>query len=218
MRILISAGPTQEPIDDVRFITNASSGRMGLALARAAVRKGHAVTVVLGPVAATPKLEGARIVPVRTAAEMADAVLSELAAGADVFIAAAAVGDYAPEKTARGKISSARTMVLRLKPTRKITLLAKKKFPDVFVAAFKAEFNVPEKELINRAKSKLSKEKLDVIAANDIGRNRMGSLENKIYVISRDGIVLALGPQRKSVLARRLLKAITACFLAQSSP
>ena len=218
MRILITAGPTQEPIDDVRFITNASSGRMGLALARAAVKEGHKVTVVLGPVAVQPRLKKAKIINVRTAAEMADAVLSELAKGFDLFIATAAVGDYTPEKTTRGKISSGEGMLLQLKPTKKITDIAKKKFPSVFVAAFKAEFGVSKKELIKRAHSKLLNEKLDVIVANDIGRNRMGSLENKVYVINRNGKVLELGPEKKSVLARRLLKAMTACLLSQSSP
>lgn len=216
MKILISAGPTQEPIDSVRFITNASSGRMGLALAEAAVREGHRVVVILGPVALRPKIKGVRIVEVRTADEMAKAVLRELKKGFDVFISAAAVGDYTPEKTFSRKISSSGTLVLRLKPTKKITSLVKKRFPRVFVVAFKAEFNVSRKTLVDRAFLKLSREKLDLIVANDIGKNRMGCLKTDAYIIDGRGKVYYVKTGNKSVVAREVMKVITSLLLGKA--
>jgi len=208
MKLLVSAGPTQEPIDDVRFITNASSGRMGLELAKAASKKGHKVTVVLGPVPSKPMLGGIRVVEVRSADEMADAVLKELAKGFDAFISAAAVGDYAPEKKRVGKVCSGEKLVLRLKPTRKITSLAKKTFPNVFVVAFKAEFNVPAETLVDRAFRKLSGENLDLVLANDIGRNRMGSPENEVYVVDGKRRVRKLGVCSKTALAGKIMKVV----------
>lgn len=208
MKILISAGPTREFIDSVRFITNASSGRMGLAIARAAVKAGHKVTVVLGPVGFKPRLKGVGFVHVTSASEMADTVLKELERGFDVFFSAAAVGDYMPERVHEGKVSSEGELVLRLKPTRKITQLAKRNFPDVFVVAFKAEFNVPRSVLVERALKKLADEKLDAIVANDIGRHRMGSRDTGVYLIDRTKKAVCFSGG-KSVVAKKLLKSIT---------
>ena len=212
MKILISAGPTREPIDKVRFITNASSGRMGLALAEAAAGKGHEVTLVLGPVACKPKLKRVKVVDVCTAAEMADVVLKELGGGVDVFISAAAVADYTPEKVFMKKIKSGKIVVLKLKPTEKITALAKKKFPKVFVVAFKAEFDVSKKVLVDRAFSKLNGENLDLIIANDIERNRMGSSETDAYIIDKKGKVSYLKNNGKKVIAERIVSFIASCL------
>jgi phosphopantothenoylcysteine decarboxylase/phosphopantothenate--cysteine ligase len=213
MRILITAGPTQEPIDDVRYITNASSGRMGFALAKAAKKIGHKVVVISGPVPGEPKIKGVRFVHVRTAGEMADAVIKELEKGFDVFISAAAVGDYAPLKTIKGKIDSKRDFVLRLKPTRKITSITKKKFPNVYVVAFKAEFNVSKKVLIERASAKLIQEGLDLIIANDIGKYRMGSKSNRIYMTAQGKKIIEMSGV-KNILAARILKTISSSLLS----
>ncbi|MBM3309190.1 MAG: hypothetical protein FJY77_02960 [Candidatus Altiarchaeales archaeon] len=213
MRILVSAGPTQEPIDSVRFITNSSSGRMGFALAKAAVKRGHKVTLVLGPVSLKPKLKDVRVVNVRTADEMAEAVLNELGKGFDVFISAAAVADYTPEKTATGKVKSGKNLVLRLKPTKKITLLAKKSFPKVFVVAFKAEYDVSKEELVNKAYSKMSREKLDLVVANDVKKNRMGSTRTDAYILDRNRRVYYLTGGRKEAIAGKIVRFID-CRLA----
>ncbi|MDD5111820.1 MAG: phosphopantothenoylcysteine decarboxylase [Candidatus Altiarchaeota archaeon] len=211
-RFLISAGPTQEPIDDVRFITNASSGAMGFALAKAAAERGHKVTMVVGPVAVMPSLRGVRVVRVRTAGEMARAVECELSTGFDVFISAAAVGDYTPVKAVKGKLSSKGGLVLRLKPTKKITRLAKRKFPRVFVVAFKAEYGVPAGRLVARAFEKLASEGLDLIVANDVMQNRMGAKSTDAYVIGGSGEVVHMPHARKAVVARRLVRVIESCL------
>lgn len=207
MKILVSAGPTREFIDSVRFITNASSGRMGLALARAASEAGHKVTVVLGPVGYKPRLRGVRFVHVTSASEMLKAVLRELRKGFDVFVSAAAVGDYTPVRVHEGKISSTGGLVLRLKPTEKITRLVKLNHPKVFVVAFKAEYNVSRKTLVERAFSKLCEEGLDAMVANDVGRHRMGSGETGVYLIGRDGKAVFFSGSKIAV-ARKLFRSI----------
>jgi phosphopantothenoylcysteine decarboxylase/phosphopantothenate--cysteine ligase len=207
MKVLVSAGPTREFIDSVRFITNASSGRMGLAVAKAAVEAGHKVTVVLGQVGFKPRIKGVRFVHVVSAREMLKAVLRELGRGFDVFFSAAAVGDYTPVRVHEGKLSSKGGLVLKLKPTEKITMLVKLNYPRVFVVAFKAEYNVSRKTLFERAFSKLRGEGLDAIVANDIGRHRMGSNETGVYLIDRSGKAVFFSGSKVAV-ARKLFRSI----------
>ena len=104
MKVLITLGPTQEPIDEVRYITNASSGKMGAALAREAINRGHKTTIVAGPVAIELPMN-AKIIRVRTAKEMTDESLKELEHGYDVLVSTAAIADYSPEFCS-GKIKS----------------------------------------------------------------------------------------------------------------
>ena len=215
MKILISAGPTQEPIDEVRYITNASSGKMGAALVEAAVEKGHKVTLVLGPVTTKPKIKNVRVVDVRTAEEMTNTVLKELKKGFDVFISAAAVADYSPKKPSRGKIKSGEEIVLRLRPTKKITSQVKKKFSRVLVVAFKAEVNVSKKALVERAYSKLCDEKLDLIVANDVEKNRMGYMKTDAYIIDRNRNIHYLKSNKKSVIGKKIINFIESTLEAK---
>jgi len=182
MKVLITLGPTQEPIDSVRFITNASSGRMGLALVEEARKRGHNVTVVSGAVSVRIP-DGMKVINVRTAKEMVNSTLQELGQDYDVLISAAAIADYSP-KFQQGKMNSGSgEILLKLKPNPKLTALAREKFPDLFIVAFKAEFNLPEDELIERAGKKLSSENLNLIVANDIGRNRFGSKKTEVWIL-----------------------------------
>lgn len=163
-RILITAGPTRAAIDDVRFLTNASSGRMALALVKAAKAAGHDVTVVSGPVAVDyPR--GAKVIPVLTTGEMLDACLERLP-NVDGVIAAAAPCDFEPEKRVRGKIPRQGTaLTLRLKPTVDvIATVARKARNSQWMVAFALE---PEADP-RRALEKITTKRCDLIVVNDL--------------------------------------------------
>ncbi|MBU4265732.1 MAG: phosphopantothenoylcysteine decarboxylase [Candidatus Altiarchaeota archaeon] len=182
MRVLITMGPTREPIDSVRFISNASSGKMGLALAKEGKKRGHEVVVVSGPVGVEIPDE-IKVINVKTAEEMVNSTLGELRGGYDLMISAAAIADYSPEELREGKMDSSKEVVLRLKPTPKLTRLAREKFPGLFIVAFKAEVNLPEEELLERAGKKLTEENLNLVVANDIGRNIFGSEKTEVWIL-----------------------------------
>ena len=163
-RILITAGPTRAAIDDVRFLTNASSGRMALALVKAAKAAGHDVTVVSGPVAVDyPR--GAKVIPVLTTGEMLDACLERLP-HVDGVIAAAAPCDFEPERRVRGKIPRQGTVLtLRLKPTVDvIATVARKARNNQWMVAFALE---PEADP-RRALEKITTKRCDLIVVNDL--------------------------------------------------
>jgi len=163
-RILIAAGPTRAAIDDVRFLTNASSGRMALALVKAARAAGHEVTVVSGTVAVDyPR--GAKVIPVLTTGEMLDACLERLP-HVDGVIAAAAPCDFEPERRVRGKIPRQGTVLtLRLKPTVDvIATVARKARNSQWMVAFALE---PEADP-RRALEKITTKRCDLIVVNDL--------------------------------------------------
>ncbi len=163
-RILITAGPTRAAIDDVRFLTNASSGRMALALVKAAKAAGHEVTVVSGPVAVDyPR--GLKVIPVLTTGEMLDACLERLP-HVDGVIAAAAPCDFEPERRVRGKIPRQGTVLtLRLKPTVDvIATVARKARNSQWMVAFALE---PEADP-RRALEKITTKRCDLIVVNDL--------------------------------------------------
>lgn len=214
LRFLITAGPTQEPIDAVRFITNASSGKMGAALAEKALERGYRVTLVCGPVG-IPMPTKANVIEARTADDMIDACVRALKHRMfDVFVCAAAISDYTPVKALEEvKLKSDRKeLVLRLTRTRKLTALVKKRFPCVFVVGFKAEYGVSKRELVGRAFSKLRSEGLDLIVANDIGGNRFGLDYNEVFVIDSSGVLCHVRKTRKIMVADKILDAIEACI------
>ncbi|MHB8679749.1 MAG: bifunctional phosphopantothenoylcysteine decarboxylase/phosphopantothenate--cysteine ligase CoaBC [Rudaea sp.] len=164
LRVLVSAGPTCEDIDPVRFIGNRSSGRMGFAIARAAAEQGAVVHLVAGPVH-LPTPAGVARVDVRSARQMRDAVMQQIPQ-CDIFVAAAAVGDYRPAEVAAHKLKkTGRTLVLELTENPDIVaeVTALKKKP--FVAGFAAETARVEEH----ARAKLDRKGLDLIAANRVG-------------------------------------------------
>jgi phosphopantothenoylcysteine decarboxylase / phosphopantothenate---cysteine ligase len=181
-RVLITAGPTREPIDPVRFISNRSSGKMGFAVAQAAREAGATVVLVAGPVSvATPV--GVRRIDVESAADMLAAVLRELP-GTDVFISTAAVADYRPARAAQQKIKkTTETMDLSMERTVDVlaTVAAHPERP--FVVGFAAETEAVE----HNARTKLLKKNLDMIAANEVGHAKAFDCEdNELLVLSRN--------------------------------
>jgi phosphopantothenoylcysteine decarboxylase/phosphopantothenate--cysteine ligase len=164
MRLLITAGPTREPLDPVRFLSNRSSGKMGYALAEVAAARGHEVILVAGPVALTPP-KAVQVVRVVTAADMLAAVRLHLK-NCDALIMAAAVADWRPVRVAKRKMKKAGTqrLTLELKPTPDILkTIAPLKGKRIFVG-FAAETH----NLRAEARRKLREKHLDLIVANDV--------------------------------------------------
>jgi phosphopantothenoylcysteine decarboxylase / phosphopantothenate---cysteine ligase len=207
-RVLVSAGPTFEDLDPVRFIGNRSSGKMGFAVAEAAARRGAETLLIAGPVS-LPTPAGVRRVDVRSAAQMHAAVLGALPA--DVYIGAAAVADFTPRQVAPGKIKKQAGMdTLTLELVRTPDILAEvavhPRRPRL-VVGFAAETDHVEQY----ARSKLEKKKLDLIAANRVGVAGSGfeADDKSLVVYGLDGFARALGPAAKTELAENLLDLIS---------
>ena len=182
-RVLITAGPTRERIDPVRFVSNRSSGKMGFAVAQAAREAGATVVLVAGPVSlATPA--GVARVDVESAADMLAAVLRELP-GTDIFISTAAVADYRPARAAEQKIKkSAESMELAMERTADVLATVAARADRPYVVGFAAETEAVEQN----ARTKLMKKNLDMIAANEVGHDKAFECEdNQLIVLSRNG-------------------------------
>jgi phosphopantothenoylcysteine decarboxylase/phosphopantothenate--cysteine ligase len=202
LHFLITAGPTREFLDPIRFISNRSSGKMGYALARAACRQGK-VTLVSGPVTLKPPA-GVELVPVTTAQEMADAVLARFNA-ADVVIMTAAVCDFRPRRTAPRKIKKATfTGTLELLPTVDILATLGKRKRRQLLVGFAAETN----DLVANATEKLERKNLDLIVANDA--SAMEAETNQVTLLYRDGRVERLPEMSKAQVAREILRRVSA--------
>jgi phosphopantothenoylcysteine decarboxylase/phosphopantothenate--cysteine ligase len=211
-RVVVSAGPTYEDIDPVRFIGNRSSGRMGFAVASAARDAGADVTLVAGPVAlATPP--GVRRVDVRSARQMHEAVLSA-ARDADIYIGAAAVGDYRPSETSEHKLKKASGTPLHLELTENpdiiASLAAAERRP--FLVGFAAE----TRELASYAGEKLRRKGIDMIAANDVGGGRGFEVADNALHLYWPGGDESLPEMPKTDLARQLVARIAERFLSGS--
>lgn len=206
LKVLVSAGPTREKIDAVRFLSNRSSGKMGYALARQAAARGCDVTLVSGPVALTPPA-GVRFIAVESALEMAEAVWRG-AKNADVVIMAAAVADYTPASTVSGKMKKQDgELLLKLVRTPDILLeLGRRKRPGQKLVGFAAETH----ELRRYALDKLERKNLDWIAANDVGAPGLGfqSDFNAVTLYARGGGVTELPAASKELIAAQLLDLI----------
>ncbi len=211
-RVLVTAGPTQEDIDPVRYISNRSSGKMGFSIATAAAEAGALVTLVSGPVSLDTPARVSRI-DVRSAEQMLAAVQAHEAQ--DIVIAAAAVADYRPRQVAAQKIKKqAGSAQLSLEQTPDILATIAENRGDMFVVGFAAETEHLEKN----ARIKLEKKSLDLIAANWVGGERGGfdSEENALTVLWRNGGV-ELPMASKAKLARLLIGIIAERFDAKNS-
>lgn len=200
-RVVITAGPTREALDPVRYLSNHSSGKMGFALAAACAEAGAQVTLVAGPVALPTPPRLARI-DVSSAAEMLAAV-EQVVTGADVFVATAAVADYRPASVAEQKIKkSAESLTLTLvrNPDIVATVAARPDRP--FVLGFAAE----TEQVVAHAREKLQRKKLDMIACNDVARADIGfqSDDNALTVLWADGECV-LEKASKAQIARQLV-------------
>jgi phosphopantothenoylcysteine decarboxylase/phosphopantothenate--cysteine ligase len=203
LNVLITAGPTHEAIDPVRFITNGSSGKMGFALAEAAKEAGANVTLISGPVslAKPPHIETLSIL---NAQEMYDAVMSKVEQ-CDIFLAVAAVGDYRCQTVAKQKIHKTKdTLQLVLERNPDIVGSVGQLPNRPFIVGFAAE----TENLLNAAKEKRQRKKMDMIIANQVGLDiGMGSDENAVIVIGSQGET-TIPPTEKHKLARELIAMI----------
>jgi phosphopantothenoylcysteine decarboxylase/phosphopantothenate--cysteine ligase len=186
-RIVITSGPTHEPIDPVRYIANRSSGRQGHAIAQAAARAGAHVVLISGPVS-IPDPVGVEMRKVETAKDMLSAV--EAALPADVFISAAAVADWRAAVVSDSKIKKTPAGKPSLKLTENTDILAQVSAPSSsrpkLVVGFAAETN----ELLDHARAKLARKGCDLIVANDVGAGTgvMGGTHNTVHLVSRTGV------------------------------
>ena len=212
---VITAGPTREPIDEVRYITNASTGKMGVALAEEALSRGaKSVCLIHGPGVAIPddfkSDQRIQLVSVLTTEEMLQSVLSQLSKGKhDVLISAAAPADYTLISPVAGKISTSdnSTLNLRLAATKKIISIAKEKFPKTFVVAFKAEYGVDDGDITNRAFGALESSGADLVVANNVARDDIGfgSDFNEVFIVMKNGEVKHLMRASKNQIASGIL-------------
>jgi phosphopantothenoylcysteine decarboxylase/phosphopantothenate--cysteine ligase len=205
--VLITAGPTQEPIDPVRYVTNRSSGKMGYALAEAAVEAGAQVTLVSGPVNIKPPAS-CNLVPVETAQEMYDAVMHHVR-GKDVYIGTAAVADYSPSKVESSKIKKKgnnEALVLKMKENQDILKTVSDMKDRPYMVGFAAE----TEDLLKNARKKLEKKKIDLIIANDVSDKSIGfdSEENEVTLITNSEEVL-LDRSSKKKIAKRIVEFIS---------
>jgi phosphopantothenoylcysteine decarboxylase / phosphopantothenate---cysteine ligase len=210
-RVVVTAGPTRERIDPVRFVSNRSSGRMGFAVAQAAREAGATVVLVSGPVG-LPTPAGVVRVDVESAADMLAAVLQELP-GTDIFISTAAVADYRPAQAAEHKIKkTAPTMDLVLERTADVLATVAARTDRPFVVGFAAETQAVEQNAL----TKLMKKNLDMIAANEVGHDKAFDCEeNELIVLSRTGRHL-LPRADKVTLARGFVALVAAEFAARA--
>jgi phosphopantothenoylcysteine decarboxylase / phosphopantothenate---cysteine ligase len=212
-KVLVTAGPTRERIDPVRFISNRSSGKMGYATAQAARDRGAEVVLVSGPVnlCAPP---GVRRISVETAAQMHDAVMAEVA-GTDIFIATAAVADYRPAAPADIKIKKVSDR-LEIQMERTIDILAAvaQRADRPYTVGFAAETNDVEQHAL----LKLTRKNLDLIAANEVGDNKVFEQDdNSLVLLWPGGGRQELGAGAKTELAAKLVDFIVARFAARDA-
>lgn len=203
-RVVVTAGPTSEPIDPIRTITNRSSGKMGYAVAEAARRRGAAVTLISGPTNLAPP--AVEVVSVQTAEEMRRAVLERIEK-ATVLVMAAAVADFRPRIVQRAKIKKHEAPpMIELEPTTDILSEIAGKHPDLVVVGFAAE----TEQLVERATEKLKRKRLDLIVANDVSIPGIGfgADVNEVTLIDRLGVVTALPRLPKTEVAERILDRI----------
>ena len=198
--VLITAGPTREKIDPVRYLTNRSSGRMGYALAEAALRRGGRVLLVSGPTALTPP-GAAEVTRVESTEEMRDAVL-QLLPQASIVIKTAAVADYRPMSPAGQKIKRKGPMSLELEATPDILKELSSKKTSQIVVGFAAE----TENVLENARQKLLSKNLDAIVVNDVSREGIGfdSDRNAVTIITRD-VVVEVPETTKWEVAQRVL-------------
>jgi phosphopantothenoylcysteine decarboxylase/phosphopantothenate--cysteine ligase len=201
MKFLITAGGTREYVDPVRFISNASSGKMGYALAAAAIKAGHRVMLVTAPT--NLKLPaGAKTINVETSAQMFAAV-KKYFSSCDCLIMAAAVSDYAPVKISKTKIKkTGRALTITLRPTTDILKWAGANKRKQILVGFALE----DKDIRNRAAEKLAQKKLDMIIANTTAA--IGADKSSLEILTAGGKWTRLPLSYKAVLAKKILRIV----------
>jgi phosphopantothenoylcysteine decarboxylase/phosphopantothenate--cysteine ligase len=206
MRFVVTAGPTRELIDPVRFISNRSSGKMGYAIAEAAITAGHDVTLISGPASIAPP-QNAQFVSITTSDELHDAV-QRATQECDVLVMCAAVSDYKPAVFRPRKMKKRRIpFALELIPTRDILASLPQENREFLVAGFAAETH----DLETNAQNKLRAKHCDLIVANDVSKTDSGmeADENAVTIFFRNGDLKTISRRSKKNIARELVKIIS---------
>ena len=201
LKVLVNAGPTREALDAVRFLSNPSTGKMGLALAAAARNRGAEVTLVLGPVQARIP-EGVAVVSVTSAAEMLDATLNA-ASGCDIAVLSAAVSDFTPKHPVEGKVKKGdATPEVSLVPTADVLRAVSESVRPPVLIGFAAEYGDPEAEAARKCREK----GCDLVVGNDISQpgTGFGADDNRAVLVEADGSVERTGLVSKRELAERI--------------
>jgi phosphopantothenoylcysteine decarboxylase/phosphopantothenate--cysteine ligase len=206
--VLITAGPTVEHIDPIRVVTNRSSGKMGVAVAEEALSRGAEVTLIYG-LGRAPPPQGVKVTQVETTEEMYEAVVSELEPTKyDVMVAVAAPADWAVQKPYSHKVSTRKTDILelKLKPTKKIIDQVKNYSPETFLVAFRAEYKLPKKKLIESAHKKLLEAEADLIVVNDVAKQNRGFATdtNEVYIVDEDKRAIHVPLTTKRQVAKKI--------------
>ena len=207
---LVTAGPTRGWIDRVRFVTNPSTGKMGIAITKELLRRGAQVHLVLGPTVLTPPTK-ADCTHVETSEEMLEAVLKILAEREVAsFISVAAVLDFVPEKREERKISSGDPLTVKLKPSMKIINVAREKHKDLFIVGFKVEAGVSDAEMEERAREKIDTGVCDLVVANDSERKGVafGTDTNEVLLVGPDEYTKKVPLASKPEIARQIVDEI----------
>ncbi|MHA2423721.1 MAG: bifunctional phosphopantothenoylcysteine decarboxylase/phosphopantothenate--cysteine ligase CoaBC [Candidatus Thorarchaeota archaeon] len=206
---VLTAGPTRGWLDDVRFITNPSTGKMGVAVAKEILHRGGSVTIILGPSCVeTPS--GAKTINVVTTDEMLDAVISEVGKDTVAFISSAAVLDYIPSETEEGKRPSGEGFSIALKPTPKIITKVRENHKDMFIVGFKVESGVTDDELESRAREKVDSGICDLVVANDAKREGVafGTDTNQVIIVGPKKYAKTIELSSKRDIARGIIDSI----------
>ncbi len=204
LRVLVTAGPTREWIDDVRFISNPSTGLMGFSIASEALDRGAEVTVVHGPTTLKPPRR-ARSVRVETTEEMAERASEEARLLLpNIVFHVAAPADYRPVERLGGKLRSGQRLTLELEPTPRVSSAVREAAPKAVHFGFTAAPAETPEELVEEARSKLEKHGFDAVAANP-ARRAFASETNEVVVVTRSGLVEYIPEAPKRLVARRLI-------------
>jgi phosphopantothenoylcysteine decarboxylase/phosphopantothenate--cysteine ligase len=212
LKILVTSGPTIEYIDPVRIITNKSSGKMGNSIAKIAQRKGAEVTLVQGfGTNMIPPVS--KIINVETTKEMHDVITLELQKKHyDILIATSAVADYSPKKKYNNKIPSKKVnaIKLELQALPKIIKEVKKISPDIFLVAFKAEYDLSYDDLIDRSYQLLQSSDSQLVIANDVSKKGVGFGydTNEVFIINKKKKVVHVPLTKKQIVASKILDMI----------
>ena len=210
--VAITAGPTLEQIDPIRVITNRSSGKMGVEIAKNAWYRGAKVTLLYGRGTVNPP-RYIRTIRVETTEEMYEATINLLEKEKiDIFIGAAAAADYKPAESYESKIRSEdlKTLSIKLVSTPKIINSVKEKSKEIFLVAFKAEYNVSEDELIERGYRKIEESKADMVVINDVSRRDIGfqSDYNEVIIVDKQRNIIRTPKLPKREIARIIIDEI----------
>jgi len=207
-KVIVTAGPTRIWIDDIRFISNPSTGKMGIEIAQEAASRGAEVTLILGPTTLSINNSKIKVEHIETPQDIINVINKQKKI--DVFISAAAIGDYQPEKQ-KGKIPSKKeTFELKLKPTPKIIAHVKQKFPKARIVGFKAEVNATKDELIVKAQKSLKNYQIELVVANFLDKPDQGfaSETNEVILVSKKDKPQKLSLTSKRIIAKKIIDEI----------